>query len=492
MFFWNRNWHLLVVIFFWLLMMAFIIFQNFFIFEKVIIDFFEKHAQGMNNQFQNEVVLSEQDNLAKINYLFSDDLRSKLLVTFIPKAETFFKDSNISLVKILDTNNNILLTISGYNRKNFQVADKSDREQRIYQVINYGKNNGYNKLMLQKMIYTDQDQKINVGYFIEIDTTIKKKRDGEKAVDIGYMVSYYDISDTINEMSFIRDTSIAFVLFLMILNLLERYFSVRSLNRIFLVLQDNVMNLQKDKLNAESEKDMKVIMLSNLCDEMNISIKSIITHGENIENEVFGEIKNKSYNGAANQIVDSANHLMLLSTSAIDYAKSSFGKLQINYNIFDVRKIITICINVLQAQAEKAGVKILYSAPQDGIFINADQFRLKQCILNILANSVRYTAKNGSINLDLFIDRSKKHDNLVIEIRDNGIGISNNILAKVNNDFDSIQEVVPTSFSGTGLGLPFTRYIIENMMGKFEIESKVGQGTCIKFIFKLVNRPLTQ
>ena len=114
----------------------------------------------------------------------------------------------------------------------------------------------------------------------------------------------------------------------------------------------------------------------------------------------------------------------------------------------------------------------------------ADQKRFKQCVLNILTNSIKYTPSGGEIRIFADIDKSMKFDQVKIIFEDTGIGIDPKDLAKSSESFEKIEAVQSTKYEGTGLGLPFTRKLIELMGGKFDIESELGKGTRISFTFK--------
>jgi two-component system cell cycle sensor histidine kinase PleC len=120
--------------------------------------------------------------------------------------------------------------------------------------------------------------------------------------------------------------------------------------------------------------------------------------------------------------------------------------------------------------------------PKEHIIIQADPKRLKQALLNLLSNSVKFTPGNGSITLSIEKDEIEKL--VYIKVVDTGIGMSEKDIPKALATFGQVDNSLSRKYEGTGLGLPLTKKLVELMHGKFDIQSQVGVGTTVTLIFK--------
>jgi two-component system cell cycle sensor histidine kinase PleC len=136
----------------------------------------------------------------------------------------------------------------------------------------------------------------------------------------------------------------------------------------------------------------------------------------------------------------------------------------------------------MEPKVKAAKVSMIQDITNAQIIIKADPKRLKQALLNILSNAVKFTPANGNITVSITKIPKKKRVN--IRIQDTGIGISKENLPKALISFEQIDNKKNRRYEGTGLGLPLTKKLVELMKGTFDITSVLGQGTIVTLSFK--------
>ena len=271
------------------------------------------------------------------------------------------------------------------------------------------------------------------------------------------------------------------ILFTTLIHLRAIYDKFHNVVGMMIKLNDQLL---VDKEEAANELKRKTIFLSTISHEMKTPISAIAGYSEDMLMEQTGPINNPIYKQYIEDINSISKYTLSLVKDILDYARATTNQLSIEFSCFDVRKILISCARMVELRAKQFGLKIHLDLSADSIPIMADQKRFKQCVLNILTNSIKYTPSGGNIRIYASIDQSMKFDQVKIVFEDSGIGIDPKDLAKSSENFEKINEVKSTKYEGTGLGLPFTRKLIELMGGKFYIESELGKGTKISFLFK--------
>ena len=155
-----------------------------------------------------------------------------------------------------------------------------------------------------------------------------------------------------------------------------------------------------------------------------------------------------------------------------------FSKIKLNLEIMDIEMLISEVLNTLDNLLNEKNIKLNYNIIDDEIFINGDYNRLKQVFINILKNSIE--ALDGINNAKIDVKYYIENKNIIIEIIDNGIGISEEIKEKIFEAFYT------TKGSGTGLGVPLSKEIIEGHNGRLEYFSKEKEGTKVEITLPII------
>ncbi|RLC39011.1 hypothetical protein DRH27_00805 [Candidatus Falkowbacteria bacterium] len=183
-------------------------------------------------------------------------------------------------------------------------------------------------------------------------------------------------------------------------------------------------------------------------------------------------------------IVNSSNErLVRLVQDLLEVARSEAGKMKITKKELLIASNVETVVNELKSLSDKKGIKIIYEKPDKKAAVQADEFKLKEVLTNIIGNAIKYTLKNG----DIKIWHEKQDGFLVTHIKDHGIGMTKEQMEKLFSKFYRIQTEQTTEIEGTGLGLFICKEIMERMEGDIWAESEAGQGSTFCFKLKIVN-----
>ena len=177
-------------------------------------------------------------------------------------------------------------------------------------------------------------------------------------------------------------------------------------------------------------------------------------------------------------ITESAESLSHLTNDILEYAKIDAGKLKLEVGSFDFHKLIKSINQLFLLEAKNKDIffclDIDEAFPQ---YLIGDKNKLKQVLVNLVGNAVKFTDKGG-VSIDIFI-KDKNHQEVLFEVlvRDTGIGIDNNDIDKLFKPFSQIETAKTRRYEGTGLGLVICQNIIDKMGGHIEVKSELGEGT---------------
>ncbi|ABD46187.1 sensor histidine kinase [Neorickettsia sennetsu] len=229
--------------------------------------------------------------------------------------------------------------------------------------------------------------------------------------------------------------------------------------------------LKKAKESIEEISSQKSQFLANVSHELKTPLNAIIGFSDLIRTaEVLGT-EHREY---ANDIYYSGNHLLNLINDILDFSKSELNNLEIKPTLFDLVRLTETCIRMTTTKRKE--IKIVKSFFSNKILIKSDHKRVKQVILNILSNSIKFTNEDGLIRISII----RLPSEIEIEISDNGVGIPEKDIAKALSVFGQSNTELSRKYDGAGIGLPLSKKLVELMGGVFEIESKEGSGTVVK------------
>ncbi|MBV9904990.1 MAG: hypothetical protein JO346_10475 [Alphaproteobacteria bacterium] len=233
----------------------------------------------------------------------------------------------------------------------------------------------------------------------------------------------------------------------------------------------NVLLLEADKANrAKSE------FLANMSHELRTPLNAIIGFSDILKRQLFGAIENERYVEYVKDINDSGNHLLAIINDILDLAKAEAGKLSLAESELDLNRPLDDAVRMCRGRAAIAGVDLSFPTVSTPIFAFVDERLVRQIVLNLLTNAVKFTKEHGKVTLTATVDRER---GIFIRVADTGIGIAPDDIARVIRPFEQVETVLSRHHGGTGLGLPLTAKLTELHGGKLTIESQVGRGTTV-------------
>jgi signal transduction histidine kinase len=184
------------------------------------------------------------------------------------------------------------------------------------------------------------------------------------------------------------------------------------------------------------------------------------------------EVSEEQHAQMAEVINNETLRLSEMATSFLDYARLESGRTTFNIQSFDLSELLNECVRVMRIKGQEQGVSLEVELAEDLPSIEADRDKLKQVVLNLLSNALKYNRPNGTINLSA---RSQGGE-AIIAVKDTGIGIESEVIPRLFEKFYRAPGSDHISI-GTGLGLSITQRIVETHGGKIQVKSKVGKGS---------------
>lgn len=226
----------------------------------------------------------------------------------------------------------------------------------------------------------------------------------------------------------------------------------------------------------KEKQDPQEVFLAKMSHELKTLLNGIIGMAE-LLNDTILTTKQMEY---MDTITQCSNQLLSIINDILDYAKMRTGKLKLNPEPFNVRECIEEALDIVALKATQKNIQLYQEPPKVNTisFIIADKPRLRQILINLLQNAVKYTDK-GEVVISYAEDKSNS-DTLLFSVRDTGCGIPED---KQKIIFDAFNPNVSPS-SGTGLGLAIVKRLVEVMGGIINVKSKVDKGSTFTFTIK--------
>lgn len=232
---------------------------------------------------------------------------------------------------------------------------------------------------------------------------------------------------------------------------------------------------------AEQANQAKSAFLANMSHEIRTPLNAIIGFSEAMLGGVGGDVKSDRHKEYLTDIKNSGEHLSTVIKDILDLSKIEAGKWHIEENTFNFEKSIKEVFTMLSPQAEAKNIKLTYDAEDkiSSATVTGDESAIKRIFINLISNSIKFTGDDGYVECNVTANRN---GNIVVDIKDNGIGIPSDRIDKVLNPFEQVHADSDLNEEGTGLGLSIVQKIIELHNGKFKLESEYGLGTTASII----------
>ncbi len=236
-----------------------------------------------------------------------------------------------------------------------------------------------------------------------------------------------------------------------------------------------------------SANRLKSEFLANMSHELRTPLTSILAFTELLQNEVAGDINEEQYS-YLKEIYESSSQLLNLINDLLDLAKIEAGKMTLYPETQDLREIVGGLRKGIGILAKQKGVHLKEEWPEKNGLVWADGKRIRQVLVNLLANAVKFTSRDGEVVLRVVNDEENRQ--VIVTVSDNGIGIAKEDHDLIFDEFRQVDGSSSRAHSGTGLGLALTKRLVEMHGGKIWVESELGRGAAFSFTLPTAVRSL--
>ena len=230
---------------------------------------------------------------------------------------------------------------------------------------------------------------------------------------------------------------------------------------------------------AEIANRAKMEFLAVMSHELRTPLNAIIGFSDVIRNRVLGDAMD-TYMRYAEHINESGTHLLALINDLLDVSRIEAGRLELEETAFSVSELMGECARMLRVRADDKDVDLTVEAGADGEGLRADRRAVKQIIVNLVSNAIKFTPAGGKVRITAVTDDRGR---IQIIVADTGIGIPPDRHDVVFRPFEQLENAHSRRHDGTGLGLYITRNLAEAHKGAIHLDSIVGEGTTVTVTF---------
>lgn len=233
-------------------------------------------------------------------------------------------------------------------------------------------------------------------------------------------------------------------------------------------IKERTLEYKNAKLDAQRANKAKTTFLTHTTHELRTPLNAILGYAQFLEMDLTDEVQ-KEY---LSQIVNAGHHQLTLINELLDISKIEAGIIELDMQNIPLNKLIEECISLNQNQALSQHIKIMCEFSEDYL-INTDRIKLKQVLLNLISNAIKYNKHGGKVTIRTEVNSD---DFIKISIHDTGIGLNEKQQEMLFQSYNRVGAEA-TTIEGTGIGLVITKQIVELMGGEIGLSSTSGVGS---------------
>lgn len=227
---------------------------------------------------------------------------------------------------------------------------------------------------------------------------------------------------------------------------------------------------------AEAANHAKGEFLAAMSHDLRTPLNAILGFSELIRDERFGQVGVPAYREYAQDIHASGRYLLGLINDILDYSKFESGEMRLQAEPVDLAELVEACLAMVEVRARRQGLAVESGLPPDLPLVEADANKLRQVLLNLLTNAVKFTQRGGRIAVHIERD---DEGGVRIVVSDTGVGMSEQEVGVALQPFRQVHQCLAGEQEGTGLGLPLAKNLVELHGGRLTVESLPGRGTTV-------------
>lgn len=237
-------------------------------------------------------------------------------------------------------------------------------------------------------------------------------------------------------------------------------------------MRDEVARKEEE---ASAAHEIKSRFLAAVSHEMRTPLNAILGFSDILIGEYFGKLENDRQREYVQLIRQSGAHLLSVVNTMLDMSKIEAGRYELMLEDVDLAASLTECERMLSLQAQTKGLKLTSRLPKGLGGINADGRALRQIVINLLGNAIKFTDAGGAVTIDAI----RSGNEVTVSVSDTGIGIAPEKMALIGRPFTQVQNDLNRNYEGSGLGLSLVKGLTALHGGTFRIESRPGEGTVV-------------
>jgi len=238
--------------------------------------------------------------------------------------------------------------------------------------------------------------------------------------------------------------------------------------------------LERARQQAEEASLSKTRFLANMSHELRTPLNAIIGFAEVIQKEMLGPLGNARYGEYVDDILSSGQHLLSLINNILDMSKIESGSWRIQPEMLDPVDVLETSLRVFRERAVSRGLRLSLQIDPGLSEGFVDRQALRQIMLNLVSNAIKFTAAGGTVEIGA---EALAEGGFRIRVSDTGIGIAAENIPVVLAPFGQVENDLTRKYEGTGLGLPLVKSLVELHGGRFELDSRLGEGTTVRAYF---------